>query len=180
MNAHRILASFAFTAASLVGAVQAQAAEITREQVRAELAEARRNGELLAGGESGLRHRDISPTLYPVSAAKGMKSRAEVRADLDRARASGELIAVGDAGLRERDLPHRQPAHVRMGDKSRADVRAELSMAQMLGEIVGVGEDGRTLAEMHPHRYAAARAAAAKKAMDQGRVAQASGETVVR
>ena len=37
----------------------------TREQVRAELIEAQRNGDLIADGETGLRFNQLYPHLYP-------------------------------------------------------------------------------------------------------------------
>jgi hypothetical protein len=178
MNTLRTLA-LAFAAASLSGAPAfGQGAGLSRDQVKAELAEARRNGELRTGGEANLRLRDMHPDLYPApAAAPAPKSRQQVRAELEEARATGSLIVPGDLGLTEYELaPHRFPARARVAGKTRAEVKAELAEAKLLGDIP-VGEDGRTMAEIHPHLYAAVRAAhqAALKARRTGEVATNSG-----
>ena len=40
-------------------------AEVTREQVKAELAAAARSGDLLGGGESGAKLNELYPSQYP-------------------------------------------------------------------------------------------------------------------
>ena len=83
----------------------------TREQVRAELAEAQRNGTLLVDGDQGLR-------AYPVTqrpaaqktADKAVvvgKTRAEVLQELRDARANGTLIANSETGETYRDIDPR-------------------------------------------------------------------------
>ena len=62
------------------------AAAKTREQVRAELAEAVRNGDLIADGETGARFNQLYPNRYPQPVVAQGKSREEVRADLVESR----------------------------------------------------------------------------------------------
>ena len=73
-----------------------QAVSKTREQVRAELAQAQRSGDMLAFGESGLTLKQINPGAYPVATSTQVgKSREQVRDELEQARlASVTLPAV--------------------------------------------------------------------------------------
>jgi hypothetical protein len=71
---------------------------LTRDQVRAELAEALRTGSILANGESGLTLRELYPQRYPATAGPGI-SRAQVLKELQEARRTGDLLAAGDSGL---------------------------------------------------------------------------------
>ncbi|WP_382152661.1 DUF4148 domain-containing protein [Hydrogenophaga sp. ANAO-22] len=52
-----LVAGHAFAADASVGK--------TREQVRAELIQAQRNGDLIADGETGARYKDLAPTSTP-------------------------------------------------------------------------------------------------------------------
>ena len=80
----------------------------TRDQVRAEVSEAQRNGTLMADGQTGATYRDLNPGLYPAMPAPSSKTRAEVQAELRTAWARGELVADGQTGATYRDLaPHR-------------------------------------------------------------------------
>ena len=113
----------------------------TREQVRAELIEAQRTGNIVADGETGMLLKDLYPSQYPKQAgavraeapaaapavaAQG-KTRAQVRAELAEAQASGNLIADGETGARFKDLyPSQYPTQATVQAKSRDDVRAEL------------------------------------------------------
>lgn len=82
----------------------------TREQVRAEFEQARRNGDLIAGGDSGLRLNQLFPGSYPAPATVAGKTRAQVLAELAEARRLGD-IPVGEDGrtAAERD-PQRYAA----------------------------------------------------------------------
>ncbi|WP_425258813.1 DUF4148 domain-containing protein [Rubrivivax sp. RP6-9] len=159
MNSLRTL-SIALAAATLFGnPALSQEGGLTREQVRAELAEARRNGDLRTGGETGLRMRDKFPGLYPAEpAAPAPKSRQQVRRELEQARADGSMTLAGETGLTEAELaPHRFAARPALFAKTRDEVKAELATARRLGDMPA-GEDSRTLAEAHPQAYAAVRA----------------------
>jgi hypothetical protein len=68
----------------------------TRAQVRAELAEAIRTGDILANDEGSLKLNEQRPDLYP-QVATSNKSRAEVRAELAEAVRTGDIV-VGSEG----------------------------------------------------------------------------------
>lgn len=137
------------------------AAAKTREQVRAELAQAVRSGDLIADGETGARFNQVSPHLYaqPVAVAK---SRAEVQAELRDAQARGELIADGETGARFNEVAPAQYAAVRTPapavataavGKTREQVKAELAEAQANGELIADGETGTKFNQLYPNRY---------------------------
>jgi hypothetical protein len=79
---------------------------LTRAQVRAELEQARRNGDLR--GESGLTEYELNPSAYPSRAAFAGKSREQVRAETLLAIRDGDILAPGDAGVTVRELHPRQ------------------------------------------------------------------------
>jgi hypothetical protein len=76
----------------------------TREQVRAELMEAQRNGTLIANGETGATFRDQNPSRYMAQPATSGLSRADVQAAFEQARANGELVVSTEIGLTARQL----------------------------------------------------------------------------
>jgi hypothetical protein len=120
------LIALAIATASMGAAFAADAsAPKTRDQVRAELAEAQRNGTLVADGQTGATFRDLYPSRYMAMPATSLKTRAEVRAELRDAWVRGELVADGQTGATFRDLaPHRyqmqassaRPVHLGQGN----------------------------------------------------------------
>ncbi|MGE0349069.1 DUF4148 domain-containing protein [Hydrogenophaga sp.] len=86
----------------------------TRDQVRAELAEAQRNGTLIADGQTGQTQRALNPQRFGAMPMAAMgKTRAEVVAELRDAWARGELVADGQTGATFRDLnPGQYPMHM--------------------------------------------------------------------
>ena len=144
-----LLAAFATSA-------QAQA-DKTREQVRAELDEAIRTGDMIAG-ESGLKLNELYPQRYPAVAVLPAKTREQVKAELADAIHTGDMIA-GESGLKLNELyPQRYPAVAVLPAKTREQVKAELAEAIRTGDMIS-GESGRTLYEQFPERYAKARRA---------------------
>ena len=133
----------------------------TREQVRAELAQAMRSGDMLASGESGLTLKQINPGAYPVDAsAQVTKTREQVRTELEQAIRTGDILAGGESSAKLNELtPGRYPAVATAPSKTRGQVKSELARAIREGEIVA-GEDGRKLNEIYPDRYHAAHHAA--------------------
>jgi hypothetical protein len=110
MNTARLsLIALALTTASAGMALAADAsAAKTRDQVRAELVEAQRNGTLIADGQTSATFRDLSPSRYMQSATMSTVTRAQVQAEFKDAWVKGELIADGQTGATFRDLaPHR-------------------------------------------------------------------------
>lgn len=63
----------------------------TRAQVRAELAEAQRTGDIVANGDSGKKLNELYPSQYPVKAVEAGKTREQVLAELAQAQRSGEF-----------------------------------------------------------------------------------------
>lgn len=63
----------------------------TRAQVRAELLEAQRTGDILADGDSGKKLNELYPSRYPVKAVEASKTREQVMAELLQAQRSGEF-----------------------------------------------------------------------------------------
>lgn len=90
----------------------AQDGALTREQVRAELAEAIRTGNIVGDGQTGQKLNEMFPGSYPAQAvvAQG-KSRADVKAELAEAVRSGDMLADGETGQKLNQLfPNRYPA----------------------------------------------------------------------
>lgn len=101
----------------------------TREQVQAEVLQARANGDLVAPeqfsmdmtGHAGATYREIFPARFGVETIADTKSRADVRAEYAEARRTGDLpadasinVALGGvAGSKLRDVyPDRYPARL--------------------------------------------------------------------
>ncbi|WP_137918156.1 DUF4148 domain-containing protein [Hydrogenophaga sp. 2FB] len=105
-SARLSLIALALATASIGSTFAADAAAPkTRDQVRAELAEAQRNGTLIADGQTGATLRDLNPGVYPaMPAATSMKTRADVRAELNEAWSRGDLVADGQTGASYRQL----------------------------------------------------------------------------
>jgi len=82
----------------------------TREQVKAELAEAIRTGDILANDESGRKLNEVFPSQYDAQQAAGSKTRQQVKAELAEAIRTGDLLAGGDSGKKLNELfPHSYP-----------------------------------------------------------------------
>ena len=125
--------------ATLALAAHAEAPK-SRDEVKAELREAIRSGDVIAAGESGLKMNEREPQRYaaPVAATT---SRAEVRAELAAAARAGTLIVAGDAAIARRDQsPQRYPAPALALARTRDEVKAETRAAVREGEMVAAGE----------------------------------------
>jgi hypothetical protein len=134
-------------------------AQMTREQVKADLAEAIRTGDMLAG-ESGLKLNEINPGRYPARPVLAGKTREQVQAELAEAIRTGDMLAGGESGLKLNEInPDRYPAKTILAGKTREQVKAELAEAIRTGDMLASGESGLTLYEMFPDRYAKARQA---------------------
>jgi lambda repressor-like predicted transcriptional regulator len=148
-------------AAGAVNGADAQSVK-TREQVKAELAEAIRTGNMYAPGESGLLLNEISPQRYPEQAAKRAaltgKTREQVKAELQEAIRTGDIVASGESGLKlNEEFPARYAstaAPVVTAGKSREQVKSETAQAIRAGDVVANNETGMKLNELYPQRYA--------------------------
>ncbi|MFZ3127103.1 MAG: DUF4148 domain-containing protein [Rhodoferax sp.] len=146
----------------------------TRDQVRAELAEAQRTGDIVvsanAGDELGVGRKlnEVAPSRYPAKAVAQGKTRAQVKAELAEAQRTGDIVVSANAGdelgvgrkLNEVAPATYTPAKADPQGKTRAQVKAELAEAQRNGDIV-VGNSGdelgtgRKLNQVFPARYSA-------------------------
>lgn len=127
----------------------------TRQQVKSELAEAQRTGNVIAAGDSGLTLRERHPNLYRNPGTDDGLTRRQVKAQWTAALRAGDVIAVGEVGetLREQ-LPQRYPMPPAVGGRTRQQVKDEPVEATRAGEILAPGEAGSlTLREQSPQRY---------------------------
>ena len=76
----------------------------TREQVRAELAQAIRSGDIVSSGELGLKLNEINPSLYPAKSVQANVTREQVKAELAQAIRSGDIIANYQTGLKRNEM----------------------------------------------------------------------------
>jgi len=160
-------------AQSVVDAVQS---ERTRDQVKAEFAEAVRTGNVVPAGDAGLRLNELYPQRYPQAAATVGVSRAQVKAELAEAIHNGDMVAAGegDAKLNEK-FPQRYPAKVVVTSaKTRAEVKAETLAAIRSGDVFAAGEGTMRLNQEFPQRYAKARAVYAGQTQDVTAVASST------
>ena len=79
-------------------------AQLTRHQVKAELAEAIRTGDMVAGGESGLKLNELTPGRYPAKPMVAGKTREQVMAELAEATRTGDMAVGGESGLKLYEL----------------------------------------------------------------------------
>jgi hypothetical protein len=81
----------------------------SRAQVQAELAEARRTGDIIVG-ESSLRLNEMTPTRYPAVPQFAGKSRDEVRSELAEAQLLGDMLFGEDGRTLAEVNPQRYAA----------------------------------------------------------------------
>lgn len=174
-------ASHALAAVALLGAASlTQAQGLTREQVKAELAEAIRTGEIVVD-EQGHKANEKWPGRYPARAAVSGKTREEVKLELAEAIRSGDLIQDEHGHTAFELAPHRYPARPAVAGKTRAQVQTELAEAVLLGDVPIDPDDGRSPAERNPQRFAAVRSAnaLAMKARQAEQAALRAGESPI-
>lgn len=107
----------------------------TRDQVRAELADAQRTGDIYANDNSGKKLNELRPDLYPAKVVGQGKTRDQVRAELADAQRTGDILAFGDSGQKLNELyPSQYPTKAAEQGKTREQVLAELVQAQHSGE----------------------------------------------
>ena len=83
---------------------------VTRDQVKAELAEAIRTGNV-SSSESGLKLNELYPHRYPAKQLVASKSREQVKAELAEAIRTGN-VSSNESGLQRNELyPNRYPVN---------------------------------------------------------------------
>jgi hypothetical protein len=131
---------FATAALIALGASTPAIAETgkTRAQVKSELAEATRSGEIAAPGDNNtLKLNQQNPKAYPAVPKAPGKTREQRKAELAEAVRTGEILAPGDtANLKLNEVrPRQYPPVAKQAPKSREQVKAELAEAVRTGAI---------------------------------------------
>ena len=108
----------------------------TREEVRKELEEAKKMGDIPANDESGFLLREEFPQRYPQKATGSTLTREQVRKELQEAQRTGEIPANDESNMQLHELyPSRYPQQDNGPRLTREEVRQELDRARKAGEI---------------------------------------------
>jgi ribosomal protein L30E len=103
--------------------------QITREQVKAELREAIRTGNIVEG-EDGRTRYERNPSAYPPHIVVAGKTRSEVKAELAEAVRTGDIM-VGESSLKLNEQhPGRYPKARSSTRPSEAPMHAESQLPQ--------------------------------------------------
>ena len=115
---------------------QTQAAK-TREQVRQELMEAVRTGNMPCNDDSGKLMREMYPSRYPQPPAVESKTREQVKQELDEAIRTGGIQCNNETGnFTAREInPSRYPPAPASPGKTREAVKKELQEAIRTGTM---------------------------------------------
>jgi ribosomal protein L30E len=130
---------------------------LTRAQVKAELAEAIRTGDISSGDDEGLTLNQENPSRYPAKPVVVGKTRDQVKAELAEAIRTGDISAGDDEDLTltlNQENPSRYPAKPVVVGKTRGQVKAELAEAIRTGNISSGFHSGLNLNQLYPFRYA--------------------------
>jgi hypothetical protein len=153
----RLICALSAACAAITTYWPAAHAQTTREQVREQLSEAIRSGDVLAPGEGGSTLRELYPQNYPAPRSV-IKSRAAVLSELRDAQRTGDVLAAGDLGQRLNEVrPEAYPAKAVVAGKTREQVKAEWADALRNGDVLANGEAGLPLNQLAPRAYAAQR-----------------------
>ena len=126
MNFKNVATVLAAVSALFAQSAMAQtAAPVTRADVKAETAAAKKKGEAVGAGEAAM------PQAKP--AGKSEVARADVKAAAAGAKKKGDKTEAGEAVT-----PQGKPAA--KSDKARADVKAETAAAKKKGDTLSAGE----------------------------------------
>ena len=114
----------------------------TREQVRQELMEAVRTGNIPCNDESGKLMREVYPSRYPQPPAAESKTREQVKQELEEAIRTGNIQCNNESGnFTAREMnPSRYPAAPVTPGKTREAVKEELREAIRTGTIPKTSE----------------------------------------
>lgn len=145
--------TFALALAAAAGGALSQEA-LTRQQVKAELAEAIRTGDIVGNGEAGQKLNELNPGRYPAKQVVQNRTRAQVRAELAEAQRTGDIVGNGDSSLKLNEMyPGRYASKPMMARKTRAEVKTELAEAVRTGDILVNNETGLKAKELSPGVY---------------------------
>jgi methyl coenzyme M reductase gamma subunit len=105
----KIAATALIIASTLIVATPSFAG-VTREEVKAELAQAIRTGDMPAPGNRGLMLNELYPSRYPAKQAQASLTREQVKAELAEAIRTGDFMA-SDSGQKCNEIhPDMHPA----------------------------------------------------------------------
>ena len=107
---------------------------LTREHVKAELAQAVRSGNIVTG-ESSARLNEQFPQMYAQQQATSDVTRDQVKAELAEAIQTGNMV-IGESGARLNEvLPNNYSTQSDVAIKSREQVKTELAESVRSGEL---------------------------------------------
>ncbi len=131
-------------------------AGVTRAQVKAELAEAIRTGDIAApGDEQGRKLNELNPSRYPAKLAQASLTREQVKTELAEAIRTGDMPANGEQSSKLNELyPSMYPAKQVQASLTRDQVKAELAEAIRTGNYM-ISESGQMCNEAHPSMHPA-------------------------
>ena len=128
-------------------------AQFTRDQVKAEFAEAVRTGDIMSN-RGGQKLNERFPDRYPAKQAQSTLTREQVKAELAEAQRTGDMV-VGQSGRKLNEIfPDRYPVQQPRSILTRDQVSAELIEAQRTGNYVMAGEESGLCNEVHPYMHA--------------------------
>lgn len=125
----------------------------TREQVRQELMEAIRTGNIPCNDDSGRLMREVYPSNYPQAPAEQAKTRAQVEAELQEAIRTGNVMCNNSGVLERQANPSQYPAAPATAGKTREQVQQELRDAIRTGDMPADSDSGLKMREAHPGMY---------------------------
>jgi hypothetical protein len=150
MNTKFAASALIIASALLVGSPSF--AQVTREQVRAELGAAILSGDM-ASGESGLKLNELYPSRYPARQVQSTLTREQVKAELAAAVRSGDIV-VGEGSQKLNELyPGRYATKPAQSTITRAQVKSELVAALRTGNYTAPGEASGLCNEVHPNMH---------------------------
>jgi hypothetical protein len=107
IHSKRTIVMASVAAAAFIGLSAAHADSVsgkTRAQVKAELADAIRTGDIYAGGETAVKLNELFPDRYPAKPAVAGKTRAQVKSELADAIRTGDIYAGGETAVKLNEL----------------------------------------------------------------------------
>lgn len=127
-------------------------ADVTRDQVKAELAMAVRNGDIMFG-ETNVKLNEMFPGRYPAKQVQSDVTRAQVKSELVAAVRNGDM-EVGNSSLKLNEMyPNLYPVSQVQSTVTRAEVKAELISALRTGDYMAPGEASGLCNEVHPSMH---------------------------